>query len=192
MKNRTLSLAVGTMAACALSACALLPSEHDPVKNKEYVSMVNSLTWINPMTGKRDGLRSSWQLKAQKGEDEVFPLAQIKQCAADGTSCAWGVMSAHRTLRRFAYAPDGVALDLGLYFDIDRRQEIHRGSFNAAMAIPSDVAALRWRKDELRTLNLKYGKVERIEFEHGVRFEVCVLRYDAAGRALDICEIPYI
>lgn len=192
MKNRTLALAIGAIAACALSACALFPSEHDPVRGKEYVSMVNSLTWINPLTGKRDGLRSSWPLKAQKGADEVFPLAQIKHCAADGAACAWGVMSAHRTLRRYAYVPEGVALELGLFLDIDRRQEIERGSFKAAMAIPSDVAALRWRKDELRALNLKYGKVERIEFEHGVRFEVCVLRYDAAGRALDICDIPYI
>ncbi|MEC5163149.1 hypothetical protein ACFDR9_000710 [Janthinobacterium sp. CG_23.3] len=192
MMNRTVTLAASALAACTLSACAVLPSEHDPAKDQQYVSMVNSLSWINPMTGKRDGLRSSWPLKAHKGEVEIFPLAQIKHCEAAGAPCAWGVMVAQRKLNRFTYAPGGVTLELGLALDVDRRQEIHRGTFNAAMAIPSDIAALRWKKDEQRTLNLQYGRVERIEFDYGVRFEVCALRYDASGRALDICEIPYI
>jgi hypothetical protein len=91
-----------------------------------------------------------------------------------------------------AVAPDGVSFDLVLQVDIDRRQEMHKPEFNTAMAIPGDVAALRSNKELRRKLTLRYGKIEHIDFDYGVAFDVCVLRYDAAGHALDACDIPYI
>lgn len=190
--NRSIALAISAVTALAMSACASLTSVNDPAENQQYVSLVNSLTWTNPLTGKRDGLRSSWPLKTLSGRDELFPLAQLKQCDPAGEACAWGVMSAHRTVSKFHYLPAGVALELALMIDIDRSQEVHQPEFNAAMTIPIDVAALRSKKQIQRTLTLQYGKAQHIDFEHGVRFEVCVLRYDAAGRALDVCDIPYI
>jgi hypothetical protein len=34
--------------------------------------------------------------------------------------------------------------------------------------------------------------VYRIDFEHGMRYEICAQRLDENGRALDACDIPYI
>lgn len=177
-------------AAMALAGCASV-APNDPVKQGQYVSVINSLTWTNPMSGKRDGLRSSWPLRTLKGQDERFPLAQLKQCAPGG-QCAWGVMRAHRSLTEFAYTPDGVRLDLLLGIDIDRRQEVRDPDYQAAMAIPSDIPSLHVKRDVKRTLTLEYGKVQHIDVDYGVRLDVCALRYDAAGKALDVCDIPYI
>ncbi|WP_317201207.1 hypothetical protein [Janthinobacterium sp.] len=192
MMNRTVALAVGALGACALSACAVFPDQYDPVKEQQYVSVINSLTWTNPLTGKRDGLRSAWPMRTLQGQTEVFPLAQVKECPAAGAPCAWGVLSASRSVARAGYVQGGVKLDLQLALALERRQEMRQDSFSTALTIPADVAALHWRKDERRALTLPYGKVERIEFEHGLRFEVCALRYDAAGQPLDSCAIPYI
>ncbi|HEV7814999.1 MAG TPA: hypothetical protein VGP06_07845 [Janthinobacterium sp.] len=180
------------LVALALSACASLGNPGDPGKDRQYVSLVNSLSWTNALSGKRDGSRSSWPLKNLAGQDEVFPLAQLKQCDQAGAACAWGVMSAHRSVSAIRYVPGGVTLDLAMHVDVDRRQEMHKPEFNTAMAIPADVASLRSTKEFRRTLTLQYGKIQHIDFDYGVGFDVCVLRYDAAGQALDMCEIPYI
>lgn len=160
-------------------------------QEEQYVSIVNSLTWTNPMTGKRDGLRSSWPLKGLKGQDEQFPLAQVRECNPAG-ACTWGVMLAHRKLNEFTYVDGGVTVDLTLGLNIDRRQEVKRPDYQAAMAIPSDVAVIRVVRELVRKLDLKYGKVQHVDADYGVRLDVCVLRYDAAGQALDVCDIPYI
>jgi hypothetical protein len=186
--QRSLSLSV---AALALSACAGIGQQTAPVP-QQYVSLVNSLSWTNALSGKHDGSRSSWPLNDTAGRNEVFPLAQLKQCDQSGGACAWGVMSAHRSISGIAYGPDGVSFDLVLQIDIDRRQEMHKPEFNTAMAIPGDVATLRSAKEVRRRMTLQYGKVQHIAFDYGVGFDVCVLRYDAAGHALDACDIPYI
>lgn len=187
--QQSLSLAV---AGLALSGCAGLGQPDAASPPQQYVSLVNSLSWTNALSGKRDGARSSWPLKEPAGRDEVFPLAQLKQCDQNGGACAWGVMSAHRSISGIAYGADGVSFDLVLQIDINRRQEMHKPEFNTAMAIPSDVAALRSNKEVRRKLTLQYGKIQHIALDYGVAFDVCVLRYDAGGRALDACDIPYI
>jgi hypothetical protein len=186
--QRSLSL---SLVALALSACAST-GQQGASASQQYVSLVNSLNWTNALSGKRDGSRSSWPLKDPAGRNEVFPLAQLKQCDQNGGACAWGVMSAHRSISGIAYGPDSVSFDLVLQIDIDRRQEMHKPEFNTAMAIPGDVATLRSTKEVRRRLTLQYGKVQHIAFDYGVGFDVCVLRYDAAGHALDTCDIAYI
>jgi hypothetical protein len=182
----------GAAAMLAVSGCANLLPSHDPVKDGQHVSIVNSLTWTNPLTGKGDGARTSWPLKSLKGHVLAFPLAQLRQCDAGGDACAWGVMSATRTVEKISYVPGGVQLDLTLSVDVDRKQEVHRPEFNASMSIPSNVEALRSTKTVHNTVTLEYGKVQQIDFDFGVRFSVCALRYDEAGKALDVCDIPYI
>jgi hypothetical protein len=194
MMNRTKPLfrTAGAMLACtlALAGCAGF-SPNDPAREKQYVSVINSLTWTNPLSGKRDGMRSGWPLADTKSHTEQFPLAQLKQCAPDG-ACAWGVMQAQRSFAAYRYVPGGVQIDLTLGLDIDRRQEMHQPGLHGAMKIPSDVAALKASKLEQRTLSLQYGKVEHLEFDFGVSYDICALRYDAAGKPLDVCPIPYI
>ena len=180
-----------------LSACAgVAPPAAAPgiaavAPQEPPVALVNSLTWTNPLSGQRDGARSSWPLSGRDGYDEAFPLAQLKHCGADG-ACAWGVMRAARSIAHVRPGPDGVLLDLTLELHVDRRQQVHQGTFNAAMAIPSDVPALQVNRVEQRSLSLRYGKVEHLELDYGVQFDVCVQRYDAAGKAQDVCPIPYI
>lgn len=176
------------VAGCATSTTTTPP----PVPHEEQnVSIINSLTWTNPMTGKRDGLRTSWPLKGLKGQDEQFPLAQVRECHPAG-ACSWGVMLAHRKLNDYTYTEQGVTVDLTLGLNIDRRQEVKRPDYQAAMAIPSDVAVVRVTRELARKLTLQYGKAQHIDADYGVRLDVCVLRYDAAGQAIDVCDIPYI
>lgn len=200
MKHRATSIALYALASLLLTGCALMRSPHDPAKDQQYVSVINSLSWTNPMTGKRDGVRTSWPVTALAGHAEVFPLAQLRQCpepqaeAQDSQAgCAWGVMAAERKIGGFSYQPGGVALDLALAVDIDRRQEMRGPDLKKmAMSIPADMPALKYRKKFQQKMTLPYGVVQQIQLGHGLRFDICARRLDAAGRALDPCEIPYI
>ena len=187
LNRRLFKSAVCLALVLALSACAGL-------KERQYTSFVNSLSWTNPMTGKRDGLRSSWPEKTLQGQTESFPLAQLRQCDAAGAACAWGVMRAQRSVSRVDSVPGGISIDLVLVIDVDRRQEVHGPDSKVAMAmaIPADVSAVRYKKEIRQRFILPYGKVQHVELDYGLSFELCALRYDAAGRALDVCEIPYI
>ncbi len=191
MMKRVLSASAWTLSALTLSACGVLSGAGDPVPEPRYVSVVNSLSWTDAVSGKRDGRRTSWPLDKLKGQIEEFPLAQLKQCDQAGV-CAWGMLRAQRTLLAYRYATGGVKLELELALDVDRRQEARGDDYHAAMAVPSDIPALRMSKKLRPSLMLEYGKVQHLQFDYGVSFDVCVLRYDAAGGALDQCDIPYI
>ncbi|MES2740168.1 MAG: hypothetical protein V4754_04375 [Pseudomonadota bacterium] len=191
MMKRLLTAAACAVSMLTLPACGMLPSASDPVREQQYVSVVNSLSWTDATSGKRDGRRSSWPLDKLSGQVEAFPLAQLKQCDGAG-ACAWGMLRAERKLVRYSYVPGGVKLELELMLDVDRRQEAHGDDYHAAMAVPSDVPVLRMSKTVQPSVILEYGKVHHVQFDYGVRFDVCALRYDAAGGALDHCDIPYI
>ena len=178
------------LAAALLSGCAALQRD-DPARQQQAVSVVNSLSWTNPLSGKRDGVRTSWPLLSAGGAREFFPLAQLRQCQPDA-SCAWGVMRAERGTAGVRYGPSGLELDLELAFDVARHQQVRQPEFSAAMTIPSDVAALQWQRRLHQHLQLQYGQVQHIALEFGVAYDICVRRIDAAGRALDNCDIPFI
>ncbi|MBB3121020.1 hypothetical protein [Pseudoduganella violacea] len=181
------------LSAILLSGCSLMRSPHDPARDKQTVSVVNAMTWTNPLSGKRDGVRTSWPLEELANHEEVFPLAQIKHCPLGAQAdCNWGVLSASRSTTRFGYLPGGITLDLGLLVDVHRRQQDRRRNHHTAMAIPADVGALSYRKSLQQAISLPYGKVYRIEFEYGLRFDICARRLDAHGQALDQCDIPFI
>lgn len=183
-------VAVLAAASLALSACAGMGAAPG-LPAGQTVSLVNSLNWVNPVDGKRDGVRTSWPLKDSRLADEFFPLAQLKQCDSKG-QCAFGVMRAQRSVPGFVYAEGGVNVTFTLDIDVARRQAARQGETQTAMAIPKDVPALSSRQDIKRTFGLKYGKVEQVELEHGVRYQLCAQRHDTSGKAIDVCDIPFI
>ena len=189
MNHRSLALAVCAGAVLSLSACATRPSAQ--TADQKYVSVVHSLNWTNGVTGQRDGARSSWPLADLYGHKETFPLAQIKQCNKAG-DCAFGVMSAHRTVNTWAHMPGGIALDMGLEIDIDRSASARQPGLSTAMTIPANVPALRWNGEIKRSFMLVFGQVQHIDLDYGISFDVCALRYDAKGQALDVCDILYL
>lgn len=170
-------------AAMLLSACASAPPEAP-------VSLINSLSFDNPMSGMRDGLRSAWPLTALGHARENFPLAQVRQCDLAGV-CNWGVLSAHRSFGKVRRIEGGVALALDLEVDVDRSQNVARPEQHGAMTIPADVGALKARRHVQREIVLPFGKVERIDLDYGIRFELCAFRLDAARQPVEQCEIPY-
>jgi hypothetical protein len=174
-----------------LSGCAMFRNPNDPAKAKQYVVVINSMSWTNPLSGKPDGTRTTWPLAQMVNHEELFPLAQIKHCA-DGANCAWGVLSAARSITRYAYVAGGVSLDLGLEVDVHRRQQDRRRNFHTSMAIPADVGALSYQKNLLQTISLPYGRVYNVEMDYGIRYQLCAQRMNAAGQAIDKCEIPYM
>ena len=192
MNHRSLALAMCAGALLTLSACSTLFNEQSaPTKDGQHVSVIHSLNWTNGLTGKRDGARSSWPLASLRNHEEPFPLAQIKQCDKAG-ACAFGIMRAHRTVSTWRHVPGGVKLDLTLDIDIDRSQRGRQPGLNTAMTIPADVAALRWNGGLKRSFMLVFGQVQHIDLDHGISFDVCALRYDAKGQALDVCDILYL
>jgi hypothetical protein len=170
-----------------MSGCISAPPADTPA-----VSIVSSLSFSNAMSGKRDGLRSAWPMDQLSQTTERYPLAQIKQCDKAGAACSWGVLSARRTFGKVRPVAAGVALSYELVLDVDRSHRVHGKEQNAAMTIPADVPALQLKRTIAREVVLEYGKVQRIEIEHGISFELCALRLDAARRPLDKCEIDYI
>jgi hypothetical protein len=187
--QRTLILSVLAASGLLLSACA--SSTPAGLQEGQTVAIVNSLSWDNPLNGKRDGVRTSWPVKHGTIAAEYFPLAQLKQCDAGGKSCAWGVMRAaqraHAGLRGGRRRPDagrghrrGAAPGCAPGRDADGHGH------------PAGCGALVGKKQVQPSWKLKYGKVEQIDLDYGVRYQVCVQRYDAAGKAIDSCDIPFI
>ena len=182
MRTLTFSL---VMAMLALSGCASTPAPDAPA-----ISIINSLSFDHAMSGKRDGLRTAWPMDRLAGSSEHFPLAQVKRCDATGV-CRWGVLDASRRFGAVRLVPDGVAAQVEVMVHVDRSQQAQRTGLNAAMTIPADVAALQTRRTEKREVVLPFGKVVSIEFEHGIRYELCALRLDAARKHIDKCDIAY-
>jgi hypothetical protein len=179
-------LAYLAVALCA-AGCSTVPPAGAPT-----VSIVNAISFDNAMSGKRDGLRSAWPMHQLAQTTEQFPLAQLKRCDAAGAACNWGVLSAGRTFGHVRAVPEGVALTVELVLDVDRSQRAHGLGQNAAMTIPADVGALSLKRTVRRDVVLEYGKVQRIEAEHGISYALCALRLDAAGKPVDTCAIDYL
>jgi len=154
------------------------------------VSLINSLSFDNPMTGMRDGLRSAWPLARLSQTRETFPLAQVRQCDPTGV-CSWGVLSAQRQFGSVRRIAGGVALMLDLNVDVDRSQQRSGPEQYGAMTIPSDVGALHATRRVRREVVLPFGTIERIDLDYGIRFELCAMRLDDAGQPIDACAIPY-
>jgi len=102
------------------------------------------------------------------------------------------VLLASRNVTRYTYERGGVTLDLGLNVDVHRRQQDRRRNFHTSIAVPADVPALSYQHVLQETVSLPYGKVYRVEMDYGVTYQLCAQRIDAAGRAVDKCDIPYI
>ncbi|QYF94223.1 hypothetical protein KY495_03075 [Massilia sp. PAMC28688] len=155
------------------------------------VSIVNSLTFDHAMTGKRDGVRTAWPMDKLAGSTEYFPLSQIKQCEPGGT-CRWGVLDAKRRFGALRAVPGGVAAEIDVTVHVDRTQHADRNDLHAAMTIPADVGALQSRRQDKREVVLPFGKVVPIDFEHGIRYELCAQRINAARQGIDQCPIAYL
>lgn len=184
-------ISISAAALLALAGCAAAPSPHDPARTSHTVSLVNSLSWTNAVSDKPDALRTAWPLAGLTQHTEHFPLAQVKRCDAAG-SCSWGVLKAQRTLSAPRYVAGGVAVDVELRLDVDRRHEALQGGETVAMAIPADVAALAAKRTLRKSLVLPYGKVERIDLDFGIGYDLCAQRLDTAGQPVDSCDIPFM
>ncbi len=176
-----------TLAAAALSMLAGCATDRPAMP---AVSLINSLSFDNAMSGKRDGLRSAWPADTLSGASEQFPMAQLKQCNAAGV-CSWGVLKAQRSFGKVEPVPGGVRVELEVAIDVNRSHRAAQGGEQAAMSIPADVSALQIRRSEKRSMVLEYGKVMQIDLNYGIRYELCALRLDAARTPLDTCEIAY-
>lgn len=175
------------IAVLALCGCAV---QHDPARRQQAASLVDSLSWIDAVSGMRDAHRGVWPVDKLGTHTERFPLFQVKRCDAAGL-CSWGVVDARRTLSGARYVEGGVALDVEVTLNIDRRHESSLKGEKIVVAIPSDVAALQDKRTQKKALVLQYGKVERVVISDGVSYDLCVQRFDASRKPVEECPIPY-
>lgn len=169
-----------------LAACAQVVPD-TPVT----VSVVNSLSFDNGVSGKRDGLRSAWPAATLGGSSEQFPMAQIKQCDAAGAACSWGVLKARRSFGKVRQVPQGLAVDVEVVVELDRSLHDRNLGLDTALSIPADVPAIKGKLVESRSVVLGYGKVTRIDFKYGISYELCALRLDDKRQPLDTCDVAY-
>lgn len=179
------------LAGVLVSGCSMWRNPNDPARNKQYVVVVNSMTWPDSASGRTDGKRTVWPLEQLGNHEEIFPLAQLKYCPP-ALPCAWGVLSASRNVTRYKYEAGGVTLDLGMNVDVHRRQQDRRRNSHTSIAIPADVPAMSYQRVLQETVSLPYGKVYSVDMDYGIKYQLCAQRMDAAGKPLDKCEIPPI
>ena len=179
------STPLAALALLALAACASVVPD-----TPTTVSVVNSLSFDNAVSGKRDGLRSAWPAATLGGTTEQFPMAQIRHCDAAG-ACSWGVLKAQRSFGKVREMPRGVALDVDVVVELDRSLHTKDKGLDATLTIPADVGAIKGKLVETRSVVLEYGKVTRIDFKYGISYELCALRLDAARQPMDTCDIAY-
>lgn len=177
---------LAAIALLALAGCAGVVPDTTPA-----VSVINSLSFDNAVTGKRDGLRSAWPAATLAGTTEHFPMGQIKQCDQNGAACSWGVLKAQRSFGKVKLVPGGVLVDVEVLAEVDRSQHAKSKDQDASVTIPADVGALQSKRLQKRTMVLEYGKITKIDLNYGITFELCALRLDAARQAIDKCEIAY-
>jgi hypothetical protein len=168
----------------ALAGCASVAPVSGPA-----VSVINSITYDNAITGKRDGQRSAWPAAALAHSTEPFPMAQVKQCDKDGTHCSWGVIKAQRSFGKVKVEPAGVMVELDVALEVDRSLRNRNSEQDTTLTIPADVGALQAKQVQKHSMMLEWGKVTRIDFKYGINYEVCAQRLDAAGKALDECAL---
>lgn len=175
----------------ALAGCTVVPDQHDPAPAGLAVSVVNSLTWPDAMKDRPDSLRTAWPLRGGVAHTEQFPLVQVKRCDAAG-ACSWGVAKAQRTISGARHVANGIALEVELALDVDRRHEMRQGAEMLVLAIPADVPALSAKRTVRKSLVLTYGKVERIALDFGIGYNICAQRLDTGGQPVDACAIPHM
>lgn len=178
---------IALAASLTMAGCASITA---PSADSPSISIVNTLSFDHAMTGKRDGVRTAWPMEKLGGTTEHFPLAQVKQCDAVG-ACKWGVLDARRRFKTLRPGADGVTAQIEVTVSVDRSQQADRQGLDAAMTIPADVGALQSRRTDKREVMLPFGKVVRIDFEHGIRYELCAQRMNAARQMLDKCPLDY-
>lgn len=164
----------------ALAGCASAPQDTTPA------SIINVLTFDNAMTGKRDAIQTNAPVDTLANSSASIGLGQIKQCGAPGAPCQWGILKAKRSVGKVTRMPNGVSLDIDVMIDVNRAHKAE-GTDRLAMAIPSHVKALQFTQNQKRTMLLEYGKVQRLDFNNGVGFELCAVRLDARREPLDQC-----
>ncbi len=165
---------LSSIAALALAGCASIST------GDATVSVVNSLSFDNAMTGKRDGLRSAWPAATLSGSSEQFPMAQIKRCDAGAPACQWGVLKARRSFGKVVSMEGGVRVDVEVAVEVGRSQQAKDQGQDAALTIPGDVLALKTASTQRRSMVLKYGEVA-----HQLRImRAAPGRSQAAGRHL--------
>jgi hypothetical protein len=163
----------------ALAGCAsVAPDGAAPV------SVINSVSFDNAMTGQRDGQRTTWPTATLARSSEQFPMAQVKQCDKDGAACSWGVMKAERSFGKVKEVPGGLLVDVEVAVDVERSLRTKNSEQDTTMTIPANVGALQGRRVEKRAITLAYGKVARIDFNYGISYELCAQR-----KALDNCVL---
>lgn len=177
---------LAAIALLALAGCAGVVPDTTPA-----VSVINSLSFDNAVTGKRDGLRSAWPAATLAGTTEHFPMGQIKQCDKNGAACSWGVLKAQRSFGKVKLVPGGVLVDVEVLAEVDRSQHAKSKDQDASVTIPADVGALQSKRLQKRAMVLEYGKITKIDLNYGISYELCALRLDAARQAIDKCEIGY-
>lgn len=173
------------------SACTTAPAPAPaPAPGAPAVTVVNRLSWTNPVDGSRDGSRTAWPLHVlAAAHTERFPLAQVKQC--DKAACSWGVVKSVRTISAAKAAGGGVTLELEVTVQVARRQQAQTGGEQAAMAIPADVEALASERTVRQQVALEYGKATRFAFDHGIAYDLCAQRIDGDGKPLDACPVAF-
>ena len=184
--RHTLFTAVPLAAALALAGCA---SVAPPAAVQPAVMLVDSLYFTNAMDGKPDVQRTVRALNAAAPDIAYFPMAQVKECEKEGAQCSWGVLNAQRTVDSVRVTPTGVALKVDVLVDIDRRQQVNRPDYVMAMAIPSDIPALQAKQTIKQDMVVEFGKPTRVELKHGVVYQLCAMRMDAAREPIDKCNI---
>ena len=185
-----LSLYLPALGLVALAGCAG-GGAGSSAAGATTVSVINSLSFDNAMTGKRDGLRSAWPAATLARSKEQFPIAQIKHCEKGAPACSWGVLKAHRSFGKVQPVAGGVLVDVEVVVDVERSQHAKGKDQDATLTIPGDVIALKAASTQSRSMLLKYGEVTRIDFNYGISYELCALRLDAARQPIDKCEVAY-
>ncbi len=186
-----LSLSAIATLALALAGCAGSTAAGGAADSATTISVINSLSFDNAMTGKRDGLRSAWPAATLANSEEQFPIAQITQCDKAAPACSWGVLKAHRSMGKVQPVPGGVLLEVELVINVDRSQHAKGKDQDATLTIPADVVALKNATKLRRSVELKYGAVTRFDMGYGISYELCALRLDAARQPLDKCDVNY-
>ena len=186
-----LSLYLPALGLVALAGCAGGGAGSSAAGATTTVSVINSLSFDNAMTGKRDGLRSAWPAATLARSKEQFPIAQIKHCEKGAPACSWGVLKAHRSFGKVQPVAGGVLVDVEVVVDVERSQHAKGKDQDATLTIPGDVIALKAASTQSRSMLLKYGEVTRIDFNYGISYELCALRLDAARQPIDKCEVAY-
>lgn len=102
-------------------------------------------------------------------------LLSVRKCDRARTACTDGIAKVTGQITVEDVKGNEATISVSLTYDLGRRQVISSPGQFASREIPADIPALNGNSHYAKIAIVPFGQMRRVELDHGVNFDICVL-----------------